>query len=80
MGLVFRKAGAYLRYVEHTTHTGVHRNVEWVADLQEATVFHRPPPLRLRQEEQLQDADWLEASEVRVVTLAQVSPGDHKRC
>ncbi len=80
MGLVFRKAGAYLRYVEHTTHTGVHRNVEWVADLQEATVFHRPPPLRLRQEEQLQDADWLEASEVRVVKLAPVSSGDPEHC
>lgn len=69
MGTVFRKEGKYLRYSEHTTHTGTHRNAEWVDDLQRATVFHTMPPLQLRQDEQLQDAEKLEATETRTVTL-----------
>lgn len=69
MGSVFKKNGKYLRYHEHTTHTGTHRTAEWVEDLQRATVFHTLPPLRLRQDEQLQDAEKLEATETRTVTL-----------
>lgn len=69
MGIVFKKGGKYLHYNEHTTHTGTHRYVSWVDDLQQATVFHRMPPLRLRQDEQLQDAERLEATETRTVTL-----------
>lgn len=69
MGTVFKKEGKYLRYSEHTTHTGAHRNAGWVDDLQQATVFHTMPPLRLRQDEQLQDAERLEATETRTVTL-----------
>lgn len=69
MGAVFKKDGKYLRYSEHTTHTGTHRSAKWVDDLQLATVFHTQPPLRLRQDEQLQDAEKLEATETRTVTL-----------
>jgi hypothetical protein len=69
MGTVFKKEGKYLRYSEYTTHTGTHRNAEWVDDLQRATVFHTMPPLRLRQDEQLQDAERLKATETRTVTL-----------
>lgn len=69
MGAVFKKEGKYLRYGGHTTHTGTHRNAEWVDDLQQATVFHTMPSLRLRQDAQLQDAEKLEATETRTVTL-----------
>lgn len=69
MGTVFKKEGKYLRYSEYTTHTGTHRSAEWVDDLQRATVFHTMPPLRLRQDEQLQDAERLKATETRTVTL-----------
>jgi len=69
MGRVFKKNGKYLRYSEYTTHTGTHRRAEWVDDLQLATVFHALLPLQLRQDEQLQDAERLEATETRTVTL-----------
>ncbi len=69
MGIVFRKTGKYLRCSERTTHTGSHRDTEWVDDLQQATVFYGAPPLRLRQDEQLQNAERLEAVETRTVTL-----------
>lgn len=68
MSAVFKKDGKYLRYHENTTHTGTHRTAEWVDDLQRATVFHSLPPYRLRQDE-LKDAEKLEATETRTVTL-----------
>ncbi len=68
MSAVFKKDGKYLRYFESTTHTGTHRQAEWVDDLQMATVFHTLPPYRLRQDE-LKDAEKLEATETRKVTL-----------
>jgi hypothetical protein len=68
MPAVFKKDGKYLRYREWTTHTGTHRAAEWVDDLQQATVFHGPPPYRLRQDE-LQSAEQLDAVETRTVTL-----------
>lgn len=74
MGTVFKKGGKYLRYSEHTTHTGTHRSAKWVDELQLATVFHTQPPLRLRQDEQLQYAERLEATETRTVTLTPNAP------
>lgn len=32
--------GMYLRYTEHTTHTGAHKRSEWKANIAEATIFH----------------------------------------
>lgn len=69
MGTVFRKEGKYLRYSEYTTHTGTHQSIEWLDDIHCATVFYIRPPLCLRQNEQLQDAEELKAMETRIVTL-----------
>ena len=68
MSAVYKKNGKYLRYSEHTTHTGTHCVIKWVEDLQHATVFHMIPPHRLRQDE-LQGAERLDAKETRTVTL-----------
>ncbi len=69
MGVVYRKNGLYLQYSEHTTHTGTHRDAEWVENLNQATVFYFLPPYALRKDEKLDEAERLEAIEIRTVTL-----------
>lgn len=68
MSVVYKKDGKYLRYTERTTHTGTHRDAEWVDDLQQATVFHTFPPHQVWRTE-LKGAEPLDATETRIVTL-----------
>lgn len=69
MGYVYHKNGKYLNHHEYTTHTGTHREVEWVEDLNRARVFYSLPPYALRKDE-LTDAEMLQATETRTVSLA----------
>ncbi len=64
MSAVFKKDGKFLQYREHTTHTGTARIIDWVDDLQMATVFHVLPSANL-----IQGAEALDATETRTVTL-----------
>ena len=64
MSAVFKKDGQFLRYRECTTHTGTHQLLEWVDDLQQATVFHVLPSANL-----IRGAEAMEAMETRTVTL-----------
>lgn len=68
MGFVYRKDEKYLNYCETHTHTGTHRYVEWVDDLNKATVFYSLPPYQLRLSA-LKEAERLEVIETRTVTL-----------
>lgn len=76
MSAVFKKDGKFLRYSEATTHTGTHRNAEWVEDLQQATVFYAPPPYQLRKDG-LAGAKRVEVLETRAVAIvaADALPG-----
>ncbi len=67
MGTVFRNSGKYLKYSERITHTGSHRSVEWVDDLQDATVFHMLPQW-IRRLDLLRDAEELEV--IQTISLA----------
>lgn len=73
MPFVFKKQGKYLRYSENTTHTGTHRQVDWVDSLQDATVGAHLP-LSLRKE--LQGAEQLEVLVTRTVVLKSEAEAD----
>lgn len=73
MPFVFKKQGKYLRYSENTTHTGTHRQVDWVDRLQDATVGAYLP-LSLRKE--LQGAEQLEVLVTRTVVLKSEAEAD----
>lgn len=69
MGAVYKKDGKYLRCYEITTHTGVHRAVVWVEDLNRATVFQSIVPMWLRTCGYLDGAEELKATTTCLVTL-----------
>lgn len=64
-GTVYVRDGKYLRYSTRETHTGRHTSIDWVEDLQTATVFHH---LFLREAE-TQGAEKLEVVVSRVVSI-----------
>lgn len=70
-GYLYRRRadGTFLNYREHTTHTGFHRQILWVEDINEATVFYMPPPSRGFNRDELAGCDVLMAREIRRVEL-----------
>jgi hypothetical protein len=73
MGTVFRKDGKYLVCSDTVTHTGHHQTVEWVDDLNLATLLHWVPQWLMNSPE-IEGAERLDAVEARVVKLISKIP------
>lgn len=48
IGFIYINKGMFLQLNEYTTHTGQHTRINWVEDINQASVFYGPPSYNLR--------------------------------